>query len=239
MVAWYVDEGLAKLIVQWKKEHPGSVVYTIGDASHLSRTSEHNPEPDGPLPGQDEGEVDAADFMIGHGVTEADLRGLADAIVGNRDPRVYYVIWKGRICSSHVVGGVPPWTWRKYSGSDHHDDHVHLSVDDEFDRNTSDWDLEDEMAARTLTWREFEVSMPEHRIGDEDGMWDGYNRITRAQAVLNTLDHTLPAIDPDGVYGAKTAQKLARVMANQAKKSSTDGKKLYEPEWRVLFGLGG
>src|SRR3954467_11844604 len=118
MVAWYVDEGLKVLGDQWKKKHPGAVVYYIGDASHLSRTSEHNPEPSGPLPGQDEGEVDAGDFMIGHGVDDMMLDDLRNDLVDSRDDRLLYVIWDGWITSSRKVGDTPAWTKRKYNGSD-------------------------------------------------------------------------------------------------------------------------
>lgn len=237
-VKWYVDEGLNKLIVQWKREHPTAVVYTIGDASHASRTSEHNPEPDGPLPGQDYGEVDAGDFMVGHGVDDMMLDDLAKDLVDSRDDRIYYVIWDGRICSSRQIGGVPAWTWRDYNGSDPHTDHVHVSVNDKYDKNSSDWKLEDE-PVRTPTWKTFDTQMPELKYGDDDDMWGGYRRITRAQACLNLIEKTTPPLDIDGNYGAKTAVKLAKVMAKQSERSSPNGKIMGEPEWRTLFGLGG
>jgi hypothetical protein len=240
MVAWYVDEGLLVLGNQWKKEHPGAVVYYIGDASHIAKgdASQHNPEPDGPLPGQDRGEVDAGDFMIGHGVTKADLRELADGLVESRDDRIYYVIFDGKICSSREIGGVPAWTWRKYNGDDQHTDHVHLSVNDKWDHKTSSWKLEDE-PVRTPTWKTFDAEMPELKYGDDDDMWGGYRRITRAQACLNLIEKTEEPLTVDGNYGAKTAVKLAKVMAKQDTRSSSNGKVMGEPEWRALFGLGG
>lgn len=232
-VKWYVDEGLAVLIAQWKREHPGAVVYTIGDASHASRTSEHNPEPAGSAPGADYGEVDAADFMIGNGVTKADLQDLRDQLVAHRDARLLYVIWDGHITSSVVA----PWAERGYTGSDKHTDHVHVSANDAFDANTKPWTLEDDVA-RTLAWQSFTAKMPIHQKGDEDAGFPGYNRIKRAQLMLNYLDKSLPALDADGVYGARTAQKLAKVMLPTKTKTTTNGSKLGEPEYRVLFGIG-
>lgn len=232
-VKWYVDEGLAVLIAQWKAKFPDAVVYTIGDASHASRTSEHNPEPAGSEPGADYGEVDAADFMIGHGVTAADLQELRDQLVAARDSRLLYVIWDRKITSSVVA----PWVERGYAGTDPHTDHVHASVNDKYDANRNAWTLEDEVA-RTLTWQSFGAKMPIHVKGDEDAAFEGYNRIKRAQLMLNWLDKSLPALDADGVYGARTAQKLAKVMASVKGKTTSNGSKLAEPEYRVLFGIG-
>jgi hypothetical protein len=236
-VNWYVDEGVLTLGNEWKKAHPGAVVYYVGDVDHSHTESDHNPEVDGSLPGADLGEVDAADFMINTGgVTHEDLQGLADGLIRSRDPRIAYVIWNRRICSSRKIGSVPAWTWRAYTGKSAHTDHVHLSVNDDFDRNTSHWKWEDEVA-RTLTWSKSTLSMPVHKYGDEDAQFEGYNRIARAQAAANWLEKANP-LDEDGVYGAKTAAKVSRIMSKVEKKSSTNGRVLDLPEWRVLFGLG-
>jgi hypothetical protein len=56
-----------------------------------------------------------------HGVSGDDL---AAGLVASRDPRIKYVIWNRRICSSEVS----PWVWRPYSGANPHDHHVHISV---------------------------------------------------------------------------------------------------------------
>lgn len=228
-VAWRVDEGLAQLIRQWKTEHPGAVVGTIGDASHVSHTSEHNPEPGGAAPGADRGEVDAGDFMPGNGVTEEDLDGLFDQLVENKDPRLLYVIHKNHICSSVVQ----PWKVRTYGGAYH--EHTHVSMNDRYDNNTSEWKLEDDVS-RVLVYKTIEGQLPELQTGDEDAAFAGWNHVGRAQALINWIDSTLPDLDPDGVYGAKTAAKLKVIMSGKTA-SSTNGTKLREPEWRVLYGL--
>lgn len=204
---WTVDEGLAELIGEWKRAHPGAVVGTIGDAAHASRDSDHNPEKAGPLPGQTAGEVDAADFMAGRGVTGGDLDQLFDGLARSRDPRILYVIHDRVIVSSVVQ----PWVRRPYRGSDPHTGHVHLSVNDRYRDNTSDWHWE-ALMARTLTMAEVTTKLPEHlQLGDEDALWSGYNHVARAQALANWLDRSTPAIDTDGVYGPHTAVKFGRV----------------------------
>ncbi len=230
-INWYVDEGVATLGTEWKKEHPGAVVYYVGDASHASRDSEHNPEPAGSLPGADYGEVDAADFMIGHGVVKQDLRDLADGLVRSRDKRILYVIFDGKICSSHAVGSTPAWTWRTYTGSDQHTDHVHLSVNDLFDDNTSDWYWE-KLMARTIPYVALPTGakLPTLQFGDEDDNQDGWNHVGRAQALANWINGSVADIDCDGVYGKDTVAKMKAIFGG-------DGKKLTIENMRTLHGI--
>lgn len=131
-MGWYVDPGLAKLISQWKAEHPGAVVGTIGDQAHQVEYSEHNPEADG--------SVDAGDFMPGNGVTDADLTQLANALAAHRDKRLLYVIWQQRIFSNN--DGDADWAWRHYDYEYH--DHVHVSVNDKYETDSSEWNLGEE-----------------------------------------------------------------------------------------------
>lgn len=56
-----------------------------------------------------------------------------------RDKRVKYVICNQRMFSSYPVRGIPPWTWRTYTGSNPHDKHTHLSVLPEFVFDTGPW----------------------------------------------------------------------------------------------------
>jgi len=225
-VNWYVDEGLATLIREWKSVHPGSTVYTIGDASHASRDSEHNPEPKGSKPGADYGEVDAGDFMKGKGVTTSDLQDLWEGLNRSRDKRILYVIWNGHIVSSVVQ----PWVIRKYNGSDQHTDHVHVSVNDDYDNNTSDWAWE-KLVARQIPEVEVEgLKIPQLQLGDDDAVDDGYDHVIRVQVLANWIDKKTPALDPDGVYGFKTADKFKAIFGGDGKKLSTD-------QWRKLHGI--
>lgn len=225
MINWYVDEGLEQLIREWKREHPGATVYTVGDASHASRDSEHNPEPDGSEPGADYGEVDAADFMI-KGLAKSDLQELFDGLLRGRDKRLLYVIFNGRIFSSVVS----PWVVRTYSGSDQHTDHVHVSVNDKYDDNESDWQWE-KLVAREIPYVDVPgASLPLLQYGDDDGAQDGWNHVGRAQVLANWIDHEIADVDVDGVYGPGTARKFAAIFGG-------DGKKLTLEQIKQLHGI--
>lgn len=227
MVAWHVDEGLAELIGEWKRAHPGAVVGTIAGGGHVATwpATDHAPEPQGSAPGQDAGEVDAADFMQGAGVTDADLDELAEGLVRSRDPRILYVIRNRRIISSVVQ----PWVWRPYKGTDPHTEHLHLSVNDKFDDNTSDWHWE-ALVARTLKFETFSTRLAPLQLGDDDDMWSGYNHVARAQVLANWLDGSVADLDVDGVYGPNTARKFAKIHGG-------DGKHLTVPMLKKMHGL--
>lgn len=89
----------------------------LGDAAHQARKSDHNPNI--------VGVVQALD--ITHDPPGMDTYRLAEALRANRDPRIKYVISNGKIFSSLVS----PWQWRTYTGSNAHDRHIHISVDDD------------------------------------------------------------------------------------------------------------
>lgn len=208
---WFVDEGLAELEGEWKRAHPGAVVYTIGDEKHSTnpRDSQHAPD-DGKSggPGDTPGEVDALDFMAGHGVSAADLDELWDGLVRSRDPRILYVIHNRHIVSSVVE----PWKVRPYTGKDPHTDHVHLSANDRYRDNESDWQWEARVE-RAKKYVSVATSLPESLVkGDEDAAFSGWNHVARAQALANWLDSTLADVDTDGVYGPKSAAKFGRAL---------------------------
>lgn len=93
----------------------------IGDAVHASRSSDHNPHiKDGNI-----GVVTARDFT--HDPRNGlDAGKIARLIAATKDERIKYLISNGEICSGPA--GPQPWVWRKYSGSNPHTKHFHLSV---------------------------------------------------------------------------------------------------------------
>ena len=107
---------------------------SIGDPRHQSRASDHNPWVlDGNV-----GVVTARDFT--HDPRNGcDAQKIADSIVASRDPRVKYIIWNRQICNSKTQ----PWTWRRYTGANPHNKHVHISVLPEKAKYDSqaDWQL--------------------------------------------------------------------------------------------------
>jgi len=103
---------------------------TIGNLEHQARDSDHN---------LDNGIVKALDITHdpAHGL---DTWALADILRQNKDPRIKYVISNGRIFSSQVS----PWQWRKYTGTNSHSRHIHVSVMEDqrqFD-STAPWALD-------------------------------------------------------------------------------------------------
>ncbi|ESZ76699.1 MULTISPECIES: hypothetical protein [unclassified Mesorhizobium] len=92
----------------------------IGDAKHMARHSDHNPEPDGT--------VDARD-ITNDPSGGCDMRRVCDAIAASKDKRISYMICNGQIMSGRT--GPKPWVWRKYTGANGHYHHGHISVLDE------------------------------------------------------------------------------------------------------------
>jgi hypothetical protein len=121
-MAWRVAKSLLKFRDQINaaspyrnKSHDG----TIGDAAHASRSSDHNPwVKDGSM-----GIVTAMDITHDPG-TGVDTWALAEFLRAQRDARIKYVISNKRIWSS--VSN--PYQWRKYTGSNPHSSHMHVSV---------------------------------------------------------------------------------------------------------------
>jgi murein L,D-transpeptidase YcbB/YkuD len=121
-MAWRVAKSILKMRDQFNAACPRrnkSSDGFIGDAKHASRSSDHNPwVKDGKT-----GVVTAGDFTHdpGNGMHTWDI---AEFLRTQRDPRIKYVISNRRIFSSVQNA----WTWRKYTGSNPHSSHMHVSV---------------------------------------------------------------------------------------------------------------
>jgi hypothetical protein len=102
----------------------------IGDARHSSRTSDHNPDA--------KGIVRAIDIDRDlSGKAKPDLMpDLADQIrlFAKRDKskRISYIIFAGKIASPRMG-----WRWRKYSGINPHNSHLHCSFTKQGDSDDS------------------------------------------------------------------------------------------------------
>lgn len=127
MTSWRVAKSLIELREQVNHLHPRrdkASDGTIGDARHAAEVSDHNPDRYGVVRALDldhdpDGKTYADKF---------DAHAMADAIVASRDPRISYVISRGRIASSYPKNGYKAFTWRPYSGPDPHTSHAHVSV---------------------------------------------------------------------------------------------------------------
>lgn len=121
-MSWRVAASLLTLRDQVDAAAPGRSRRsdgTIGDASHRSRRSDHNPW----VPPPHGGVVTALD-LTHDPAAGASMHALAETLRTSRDPRIKYVIWNRRIFSSTIS----PWTWRAFNGSNPHTSHLHLSV---------------------------------------------------------------------------------------------------------------
>jgi peptidoglycan hydrolase-like protein with peptidoglycan-binding domain len=146
-MAWRLAKSLETLRAQVNAKYPTRSKQSdgsIGDEKHASRSSDHNPwVKDGSM-----GIVTAID--ITHDPEDGfDSYAFADMLLKNRDARVKYIISNGRIGAGSE--GPSPWAWRKYSGSNKHNHHVHISVksDKSFYDDASDWKI-DGMAAPVI-----------------------------------------------------------------------------------------
>lgn len=204
MTNWYNDHGMSVLIGQVKAEHPGMTVYTIGDEAHQREKSDHNPNA--------HGAVCAADFMIGTHFTFADAQELYNALTHYADHRLKYVIFNRVIWED----GKPS----RYTGSNPHTDHVHVSVHESND--TSEWNLGQNLQHTASRLDGYGIANLKYGMNDDD--YAGPNMVTRLQLLLNA------GLTIDGVYGDKTAEVVKA-------RCGGDGKTVEFDEWRKLLGL--
>lgn len=101
----------------------------IGDLRHASRPSDHNPDANGWVRA-----IDVSRDLSGKAKPDI-MPDLADQIrlAGKSgESRIAYVIFDGRIASSRLN-----WRWRKYTGSNKHNHHCHISFSKKGDEDGS------------------------------------------------------------------------------------------------------
>lgn len=89
----------------------------IGDTRHSSRPSDHNPDAQGWVRAID---IDA-DLSKRKGLA-SDVADQIRLAARNGDKRISYVIFEGKIASR-----ILNWKWRKYTGANKHNHHIHIS----------------------------------------------------------------------------------------------------------------
>lgn len=133
-MAWRLAKGLERLRDQVNAKYPGRSKASdgsIGDTAHSARKSDHNP---------DAGGVVRAIDLTHDPRNGFDSYRFAEHLLRVQDPRLSYVISNGRIGSG--PRGPSPGIWRKYTGSNRHDHHVHIStVAGSLGDDTRDWDI--------------------------------------------------------------------------------------------------
>jgi len=101
----------------------------IGDTRHAARPSDHNPDANGWVRA-----IDVDRDLSGKAKPDI-MPDLADQIrlAGKSgEKRISYVIFDGRIASSRLN-----WRWRKYTGSNKHNHHCHISFSQKGDEDGS------------------------------------------------------------------------------------------------------
>src|SRR5882757_10204183 len=125
-MTWRVARSLDVLLDELNRAFPSRSKASdgsIGDTNHLAEgwtESDHNPWY--PLPNG--GIVTARDYTHDP-ASGVDIGQLSDELAASRDPRVKYIIANGWILDSRPQFN--PWQWVRYTGSNPHDHHLHLS----------------------------------------------------------------------------------------------------------------
>lgn len=174
---------------------------TIGDLAHQAQSkSEHNPD--------SAGVVRAIDITA-RGI---DVDALLNAAIG--DPRVHYVIYRGRICS-RTYG----WTWRRSSGHEHH---VHISLRNRTSESAS-WDVIDRAAKNVDRW--FKTKGKQMATLDQDDF----------NGIAKTMNHNFwqATLGSDGTFATAFRDLLSNVRSIKA--STADIRRgAPDPEWTPL-----
>jgi hypothetical protein len=102
----------------------------IGDLRHSARPSDHNPDPaTGVVRAID---VDRDVHKSGKPDLMPDIADQLRLAAKRGEKRVSYIIFAGRIASPRMG-----WRWRKYSGSNPHNAHCHISFTKQGDQDGS------------------------------------------------------------------------------------------------------
>jgi len=177
---WRLARSLEVLRDEIRALHPGTTVWTIGDAAHRATWSDHNPNA--------AGVVCAIDVLADGGL---DLGWFAEQVRTSDHPALKYVIFNRRIASRG--GG-----WRTYAGSNPHTTHVHVSVGVGPDgRSTGPYDNTSPWGVAGAAGGEGTV------IGLKRG--DRGERVKALQATLRYAGFADIVGEVDGIYGPATA----------------------------------
>jgi hypothetical protein len=101
----------------------------VGDTRHAARKSDHNPDEQGWVRA-----IDISAELFGVGVKPFIMPDFADQLriscKSKAEKRISYIIFDSRIASP-----ILNWKWRKYTGANKHNHHMHVSFKKEADNN--------------------------------------------------------------------------------------------------------
>jgi len=126
-MSWRLSRALVSLQAEVNADEPERSKAsdgTKGDDAHAARVSDHNPDAAGIVHAWDctvwdDEDPDELDDVAGP---------LAEFLRASRDPRIKYVIHRGRMFSSYATATRKAWEWGPYTGANGHFHHVHVSV---------------------------------------------------------------------------------------------------------------
>lgn len=160
----------------------------IGDAAHASRSSDHNPWI---IDGKDR--VVSAFDLTHDPERGVDCNEVAKVLINSRDKRIKYIIWNKQICSG--ADGPHAWQWRAYKGSNPHNKHLHLSVEDSKKLYDDDapWEIPGVASDQAV-----KAPAPERPVLKRG------NRGSAVKELQGLLNHLGFKIEADGNFGVAT-----------------------------------
>jgi hypothetical protein len=103
----------------------------IGDLRHSARPSDHNPDPKAGMVVRAI-DIDRDVYKSGKPDLMPDIADQIRRAAKRGEKRISYIIFDGRIASSRMG-----WRWRKYTGSNPHTKHCHISFTKQGDTDGS------------------------------------------------------------------------------------------------------
>jgi hypothetical protein len=214
-----------------------------GDARHKLSPSGHNPDDTPGSKAEDSDadsipEIRAGDYRLPLNAAftpEQFVQWLVKKCRSGEITWIKYIIFNKRIWSASTG-----WVTRVYKGSNPHDKHFHISCKSDTKSENSTARIGMHALLPSLPAREVKMlsitgKYPELKQGLKDpvpGVTTSY--IKRAQGTLSWLAGYEGKID--GIYGPKMSEAVKTMMKGDAARSTKDGTKIAEPEWRRLLG---
>jgi hypothetical protein len=179
---WKVAAGIQSLGEQVEAAWPTrqSADGTLAGGNHaIWPKSDHGKDPNGIVRAIDIGQD-----------TDVLLDDLCEQLRHGQDPRIKYVINDRLMFSSYPARGFPPWAWRSYSGTNPHEGHAHISVNDDDDDDGSPWALNLQGEETMLTIVQLQEALIEagYDLGSTGADGD-YGPLSKAAFVEGLTDH--------------------------------------------------
>lgn len=178
----------------------------IGNEAHQATASDHNPNADG---------VVCAIDLTNDPASGADMAVIAERLRNLRHPDVKYVIrhWDRQMFSAYEAHGVPPFTWRDYSGAAARE--LHVSVGRGRDgQSVEPYDDTTSWFAPVDAPTPPQTSQP----NDPPFFWTVRHPMLRGSSIgwaqrvlIDGCEQDLGATGADGIYGPLTAAGIGNL----------------------------